>query len=143
VSIWRYLSHTFFPDEGEKQVEKGLVCFFFFIIQLQLLPRYLLTTAKNRDEKREQVTAAMAARQKKRNDNDIAITIERTTKKRDHPRKPDPVSRERFMERVNRNRTIRASRAVYRRLSSLLLTAFQLIRYSRIPNLRLAKPQSA
>ena len=43
-----------------------------------------------------------------------------TRRKGHHPRRPDPVSRERFMGRVNRNRTIRASRAVYRRLYSPL-----------------------
>ena len=35
-----------------------------------------MTAIKNRDEKREQITAAMAARQKKRNDN-IAMRNER------------------------------------------------------------------
>ena len=46
---------------------------------------------------------------------------ERMTRRKDHhQRRPDPVSRERFMGRVNRNRTIRASRAVYRRLYSPL-----------------------
>ena len=40
---------------------------------------------------------------------------------RDHPRKPCLVSRERFTGGVNRNRRIRASRAVYRRLCSLLV----------------------
>jgi hypothetical protein len=80
-------------------------------------------TIANRDEKREQVTTAMAARHKKKWDH--------------HPRKPDPVSRERFIER-----TITASRAVYRRLSSLLLiipTALQLIRCSCISNIETSK----
>jgi hypothetical protein len=45
----------------------------------------------------------------------------RMTRRRDHPRRPGPVSRERFMGRVNRNHTIRASKAIYRRFCSLLV----------------------
>ena len=85
-------------EGGEKQVEKGLVCFFlpFFNFFLDI---YMSTV--NKDEIREQVTAAR----------------ERMTKRRDHPRRPSPVSR----ESVNRNWAIRASRAIDWRLCSLLV----------------------
>jgi hypothetical protein len=59
-------------------------------VYIQLLFRYLLTTAKNRDEKREQVTAAMAARQKKRNDNIAMRNDRKNDKKKGSSKKARP-----------------------------------------------------
>lgn len=44
--------------------------------------------------------------------------------RRDHPRRLDQVSKESPLERVNRNQTIRASRAIYRGLLLIISTAF-------------------
>ena len=65
--------------EKEKSKSKKDWCV-FFLYPFFLTSTIFMTTV-NRDEKREQVTAAMAARQKKRNDN-IAMRNERKNDKK-------------------------------------------------------------